>query len=276
MFIGFSTRLPGGGRIMFGTTLDKLMGDGKSKREIERDEFSTKVSNTKLEIYDSMLEKANIEPKIFHYADSSDIEIYVNEIFSENNIATIEKIVTLLNKVQELQEKAEFSNTLGTATKEKITNLLFEAKKEVKNIKYEQNAEYKILEKIAKSQNKTIKEVTTNLKRHTRHKSWIIALLLGIFLGWAGADRFYKGDIKFGCIKMITLGGAFMWWIADLYFVPKQIKQNKYKQLSKMQIFLVVTLSLFWLFVFCNLANSQSTEKSANTMSTNIKQGVQK
>lgn len=256
--------------------LINLWGGGKSKREIDRDEFSTKVSNAKLEIYDSMLTKANIAPKVFHYADSLSIEIYVNEIFSESNIATIEKIVTLLNKVQDLQEKSEFSNTLGTATKEKITNLLFEAKKEVQNIKYEQNAEYKILEKIAKSQNKTINQVTTNLKRHTRPKSWIVALLLGIFLGWAGADRFYKGDIKFGCIKMITLGGAFMWWIADLYFVPKQIKQNKYKQLSKVQIFLVVALSLFWLFVVGNLANSQTTENSANAINTNIKQGVQK
>lgn len=275
MFIGFSTRLPGGGRIMFGTTLDKLMG-GKTKREIDRDEFSIKVSNTKLEIYDSMLTKANVEPKIFHYADSLSIEIYANEVFSDSNIATIAKIVTLLNKVQDLQEKSEFSNTLGTATKEKITNLLFEAKKEVQNIKYEQNAEYKILEKIAKFQNKTIEQVMANLKRHTHPKSWIIALVLGIFLGWAGADRFYKGDIKLGCIKMITLGGAFMWWIADLYFVPKQIKQNKYKRLSKTQIFLVVALSLFWLFVVGNLANSQSTENSANAINTNIKQGVQK
>lgn len=135
MFIGFGTRLPGGGRIMFGTTLDKLMG-GKSKREIDRDEFLIKVNNAKLEIYDSMLTKANIEPKVFHYADSLSIEIYANEVFSDSNIATIEKIVTLLNKVQDLQEKSAFSNTLGTATKEKITNLLFEAKK--------RSAKYKI------------------------------------------------------------------------------------------------------------------------------------
>ena len=37
MFIGFSQRLPGGARIMFGTTLDKLMDvEKKTKREIDR------------------------------------------------------------------------------------------------------------------------------------------------------------------------------------------------------------------------------------------------
>ena len=44
-------------------------------------------------------------------------------------------------------------------------------------------------------------------------------LLIGTVLSWAigylGADRFYKGDVALGVIKLITLGGFGVWWIID-------------------------------------------------------------
>lgn len=42
MFIGFSTRLPSGGRIMFGTTLDKLMGGANQKEKLIEMNFQQK------------------------------------------------------------------------------------------------------------------------------------------------------------------------------------------------------------------------------------------
>lgn len=273
MFIDFSQRLPGGARIMFGTTLDKLMGvEKKTKREIDRDEFLIKVNDTKREVFTSMLNKANVRYEIFNYACVSNVEYDESEIFDKDNIITLKKISNLLNKVQELQEKAEFSNTLSTATKEKITNLLFEAKKELQNVQCEQNAESKILEKIAQSQNKTIEQIKKQLKSFSRSKNPLIALVLGIFLGWAGVDRFYKGDIKFGFIKMVTIGGFLFWWLIDLYIVPKRIKQGKYKHLGTKQIFLVAILLLFWAVIVGAIASdTQQTMENHSTTNTNIK-----
>src|SRR3990172_2397742 len=42
---------------------------------------------------------------------------------------------------------------------------------------------------------------------------------LSLYLGWAGADRFYNGQILWGVIKAATGGGALVWWIIDaLYY----------------------------------------------------------
>lgn len=46
--------------------------------------------------------------------------------------------------------------------------------------------------------------------------NWQAALLLSIFLGWLGADRFYSGRIGLGLLKFLTLGGYFVWWVVDI------------------------------------------------------------
>lgn len=50
-------------------------------------------------------------------------------------------------------------------------------------------------------------------------KSWIVALLLSIFLGSLGVDRFYLGYIGLGIVKLITCGGAGIWWLIDLILI---------------------------------------------------------
>ncbi|MGE4290880.1 MAG: TM2 domain-containing protein [Desulfovibrio sp.] len=54
-----------------------------------------------------------------------------------------------------------------------------------------------------------------------------VAIVLSLFLGWTGLDRFYLGKIGTGILKMITLGGLFIWWLIDLYLLvggsPKDV-----------------------------------------------------
>jgi TM2 domain-containing membrane protein YozV len=55
-------------------------------------------------------------------------------------------------------------------------------------------------------------------------KNWITALLLSIFLGALGIDRFYMGYVGTGILKLlitlITLGFAsWIWWLIDLILI---------------------------------------------------------
>jgi TM2 domain-containing membrane protein YozV len=52
-----------------------------------------------------------------------------------------------------------------------------------------------------------------------KRKSFLTALLLSILVGWLGVDRFYLGYIGLGVLKLLTLGGCFVWWIIDIILI---------------------------------------------------------
>jgi TM2 domain-containing membrane protein YozV len=50
-------------------------------------------------------------------------------------------------------------------------------------------------------------------------KDYLVALLLSIFVGQFGVDRFYMGYIGLGILKLITFGGCGIWVLIDIYLI---------------------------------------------------------
>ena len=66
-------------------------------------------------------------------------------------------------------------------------------------------------------------------------KSWVATLLLSLFLGEFGIDRFYLGKVGTGILKLVTLGGFGLWWLIDLIFVIAGATKDKRGRLVKYQ-----------------------------------------
>ncbi|MCH7337011.1 TM2 domain-containing protein [Acinetobacter sp. NIPH 2699] len=48
-----------------------------------------------------------------------------------------------------------------------------------------------------------------------KKKNRLFALILAMFFGLLGFDRFYLGKKKTGILKLITFGGLGFWWFLD-------------------------------------------------------------
>lgn len=56
-------------------------------------------------------------------------------------------------------------------------------------------------------------------------KEWLVALLLSIFIGWLGVDRFYVGQTGLGIVKLLTCGGFGIWYLIDvILFATNQVR----------------------------------------------------
>lgn len=50
-------------------------------------------------------------------------------------------------------------------------------------------------------------------------KDFVVAWVLALFLGFLGVDRFYRGFIGLGLLKLLTCGGAGIWTLVDLALI---------------------------------------------------------
>jgi TM2 domain-containing membrane protein YozV len=58
-------------------------------------------------------------------------------------------------------------------------------------------------------------------------KDWLTTLLLAIFLGNFGVDRFYAGHTGLGIAKLLTCGGMGIWWLIDVIMIATGAYKDK-------------------------------------------------
>lgn len=63
-------------------------------------------------------------------------------------------------------------------------------------------------------------------------KSPTTALILSIFLGCYGVDRFYLGHVGLGVLKLLTCGGLCIWTIIDWFLVNGATREENFKKLE--------------------------------------------
>lgn len=57
------------------------------------------------------------------------------------------------------------------------------------------------------------------------------ALIISLFLGGYGIDRFYIGDTGAGILKLITCGGCGIWAIIDWFVIMGSTREKNYNRL---------------------------------------------
>jgi len=64
-------------------------------------------------------------------------------------------------------------------------------------------------------------------------KSKSTTLIISIFLGELGIDRFYLGYTGLGILKLITAGGLGIWWLIDIISIATgKMKDAKGNELT--------------------------------------------
>ena len=68
--------------------------------------------------------------------------------------------------------------------------------------------------------------VQFDLQYSSRRKNPTTALLLSLFLGTLGVDRFYIGDTGLGIAKLVTLGGLWVWTLVDWFLIMSAARRK--------------------------------------------------
>lgn len=65
-------------------------------------------------------------------------------------------------------------------------------------------------------------------------KSPTVNLVLSLFVGVLGVDRFFLEDIGLGVLKLLTAGGCGIWAIIDWFTAMKRTREYNFDKVMKM------------------------------------------
>ncbi|MBO8479906.1 MAG: TM2 domain-containing protein [Bacteroidetes bacterium] len=65
------------------------------------------------------------------------------------------------------------------------------------------------------------------------YKDPTVSLILSIFVGTLGVDRFYIGKIGAGVGKLLTFGGLGVWWLIDIFCIQDATKDVNYEEFNE-------------------------------------------
>ena len=61
-----------------------------------------------------------------------------------------------------------------------------------------------------------------------KEKNLVVALVLSIFFGSLGIDRFYLGKVGTGLLKLVTFGGLGIWSLIDTILIATGTMRDKW------------------------------------------------
>eukprot|EP00451_Oxyrrhis_marina_P001133 CAMPEP_0204271426 /NCGR_PEP_ID=MMETSP0468-20130131/19846_1 /ASSEMBLY_ACC=CAM_ASM_000383 /TAXON_ID=2969 /ORGANISM="Oxyrrhis marina" /LENGTH=469 /DNA_ID=CAMNT_0051247095 /DNA_START=131 /DNA_END=1540 /DNA_ORIENTATION=- len=97
----------------------------------------------------------------------------------------------------------------------------------------------------------------------TQRKSQSIAYTLSIFLGYVGADQFYLGFYIRALLKLCTLGGGGVWWLADIVRIgASPIPAKDYDVAADLPHWLFVITSVLFALTISFIVVALATAKS--------------
>ena len=62
------------------------------------------------------------------------------------------------------------------------------------------------------------------------YKNPTVSLILSLFLGYLGIDRFYIGDVGIGVLKLLTIGCFGILTIIDWFIIMKKTREKNYEK----------------------------------------------
>lgn len=65
----------------------------------------------------------------------------------------------------------------------------------------------------------------------TNNKNPFVVLMLSVFAGVLGIDRFYIGDVGLGVAKLLTFGGFYIWALVDIFLCYEKVKEKNLQKI---------------------------------------------
>lgn len=59
--------------------------------------------------------------------------------------------------------------------------------------------------------------------------NWVLCLVMSVFVGWIGVDRYLMHKVGTGILKLVTFGGLGIWWLVDIILIATKYKYKNVK-----------------------------------------------